>query len=144
MLHESGKTVERRARRDENPALGADSTQAAPGGSIHIRVKTYAYTLQLYKEHLEDIQARKSELEQALAAKRAEIVTEYRAGLERSIADVSGDAQQGLRDAFDAYVNGDRGMETETEETEAETKNYANGKGGTETKSEEEENRHVA
>lgn len=116
-----------------------------PGGSIHIRVKTYAYTLQLYKEYLQDMQARRSELEQALAAKRAEIVTEYRAGLERSIADVSGDAQQGLRDAFDAYVNGDRGMDTETQETETEsgTEEFA-GEGGTETETEEEENRHVA
>ncbi len=104
-------------------------------------MKTYAYTLELYPEHLEDMRARRSELEQSIDVKRAEIVTEYRAGLERSIADVSGDAQQGLRDAFDAYVNGKGGNETETEEFDA----YVNGERDSETETEEEqEDRHVA
>ena len=33
-----------------------------PGGSIKIRVKTYAASLELHKERLEDVDAKKSEL----------------------------------------------------------------------------------
>jgi predicted CoA-substrate-specific enzyme activase len=44
-----------------------------PGGSIKIRVKTYAYTLSLREEILEDLQKKKEELFKRMAVKRAEL-----------------------------------------------------------------------
>jgi predicted nucleotide-binding protein (sugar kinase/HSP70/actin superfamily) len=41
-----------------------------PGGSIQIRVKTYAHRLSLYEEELTDLAARRSELEKRVEAKR--------------------------------------------------------------------------
>jgi len=45
-----------------------------PGGSIKIRVKTYAHSLRLQQERLEDLAARKRELEYTLAKKRLELL----------------------------------------------------------------------
>ncbi len=45
-----------------------------PGGSIKIRVKTYGHTLKLYKERLEDLAAKRTELEKLVAAKREELL----------------------------------------------------------------------
>jgi activator of 2-hydroxyglutaryl-CoA dehydratase/predicted nucleotide-binding protein (sugar kinase/HSP70/actin superfamily) len=41
-----------------------------PGGSIQIRVKTYAHRLSLYEEELTDLASRRSELEKRVEAKR--------------------------------------------------------------------------
>jgi predicted nucleotide-binding protein (sugar kinase/HSP70/actin superfamily) len=46
-----------------------------PGGSIKIRVKTYAHALKLHEERLQDIRKRKGELENALDRKRLELLT---------------------------------------------------------------------
>lgn len=46
-----------------------------PGGSIGIRVRTYGYTLERQREPLHDLTAKKRELDQRLADKRAEIMT---------------------------------------------------------------------
>lgn len=78
-----------------------------PGGSIQIRVKTFAYTLSLYREELAARLARRGELERRIAAKRAALIAEYRAKLEKQINDVSDGAFEGLAAAFDAYVHGD-------------------------------------
>ncbi|MDH3625877.1 MAG: acyl-CoA dehydratase activase-related protein [Myxococcales bacterium] len=45
-----------------------------PGGSIKIRVKTYAHSLRLREEHLEDVAARKAELERRIDEKRLELL----------------------------------------------------------------------
>ncbi len=45
-----------------------------PGGSIKIRVKTYAHSLKLRGEHLEDVAARKTQLERRIDEKRLELL----------------------------------------------------------------------
>ncbi len=45
-----------------------------PGGSIKIRVKTYAHTLKLHEEKLRDAAVKQSELELKVAAKRRELL----------------------------------------------------------------------
>ncbi|MGB5810102.1 MAG: BadF/BadG/BcrA/BcrD ATPase family protein [Polyangiales bacterium] len=45
-----------------------------PGGSIKIRVKTYAHSLRLREEHLEDVASRKVELERRIDEKRLELL----------------------------------------------------------------------
>ncbi|MCZ6807479.1 MAG: acyl-CoA dehydratase activase-related protein [Deltaproteobacteria bacterium] len=45
-----------------------------PGGSIKIRVKTYAHSLKLREEHLEDIADRKAQLERRIDEKRLELL----------------------------------------------------------------------
>jgi hypothetical protein len=46
-----------------------------PGGSIKIRVKTYAHALKLHEERLQDARKRKGELEHAIDKKRLELLT---------------------------------------------------------------------
>ena len=55
-----------------------------PGGSIKIRVKTYAHSLRLEQERLEDLRARTSQLEAALEAKRRELLDRRREQEERA------------------------------------------------------------
>ncbi len=50
-----------------------------PGGSIGIRVRTYGYTLERHKERLEDITARKRELQARIEEKRRELQARYEA-----------------------------------------------------------------
>lgn len=45
-----------------------------PGGSIKIRVKTYAHSLGLHEERLEDLARKKERLQQRLEQKRAELM----------------------------------------------------------------------
>jgi activator of 2-hydroxyglutaryl-CoA dehydratase/predicted nucleotide-binding protein (sugar kinase/HSP70/actin superfamily) len=45
-----------------------------PGGSIKIRVKTYAHALRLHEERLQDTRKRKGELEHAIDRKRLELL----------------------------------------------------------------------
>jgi predicted CoA-substrate-specific enzyme activase len=55
----------------KTPAAALHDLDATkPGGSILIRVKTYAYTLRLQQERLESLAARKRELTEAIDAKR--------------------------------------------------------------------------
>jgi hypothetical protein len=49
-----------------------------PGGSIKIRVKTYAHTLKLHEETLREKAARQGELERSIAAKRRELLARRR------------------------------------------------------------------
>jgi len=55
-----------------------------PSGSIKIRVKTYAYTLMLLKEKLEDQGAKKVELDRAMTEKKLELM----ASLQQKLASV--------------------------------------------------------
>ena len=45
-----------------------------PGGSIKIRVKTYAHTLKLVEEQLADADRKRAELARRIAEKRAELL----------------------------------------------------------------------
>ena len=45
-----------------------------PGGSIKIRIKTYAHSLRLHREKLQDVRGRRNELEAALDMKRLELL----------------------------------------------------------------------
>jgi hypothetical protein len=45
-----------------------------PGGSIKIRVKTYAHSLKLYEEALEDIATKQSQLDYSVDQKRLELM----------------------------------------------------------------------
>ncbi|MCB9626822.1 MAG: CoA activase [Sandaracinaceae bacterium] len=53
-----------------------------PGGSIKIRVKTYAHSLRLHQEKLEDVSRKKHELESRIAEKRLELLELKRAQIE--------------------------------------------------------------
>jgi predicted CoA-substrate-specific enzyme activase len=75
-----------------------------PGGSIQIRIKTYCYALELYRERLAETTAKRGELERALAAKRLELVGKYRARLESKLRDTAPDAWAGLAAAFESYL----------------------------------------
>jgi predicted nucleotide-binding protein (sugar kinase/HSP70/actin superfamily) len=52
-----------------------------PSGSIKIRVKTYAHTLMLLKEKLEDQAVKKNELDRAMALKKLELMKQLQAKL---------------------------------------------------------------
>ena len=79
-----------------------------PGGSIGIRVKTFAYTLKLYEEHLAETAQKESELEQALRAKRVALVAAYRRRLEERIRAASPESREELKAAYDAYLGKNR------------------------------------
>jgi hypothetical protein len=55
-----------------------------PSGSIKIRVKTYAHTLMLLREKLEDQATKKLELDRTMTEKKLELMT----GLQRKLAGV--------------------------------------------------------
>lgn len=76
-----------------------------PGGSIKIRVKTYAHSLQLHKERLEDIDKKKHELLHRIDVKRLELLGLKKAQLaERSQKDEGIDRQiQDLIEKVRAY-----------------------------------------
>ncbi|MDX2089668.1 MAG: acyl-CoA dehydratase activase-related protein, partial [Kofleriaceae bacterium] len=76
-----------------------------PGGSIKIRVKTYAHSLQLHKERLEDVAAKREELQHRIDLKRIELLSAKQAQLaERRSKDPSIDQQIAeLRAKVQAY-----------------------------------------
>src|SRR5262249_20208280 len=53
-----------------------------PGGSIKIRVKTYAHSLKLHEEALEDAAKKRAELTESLDRKRLELLQRKRAQIE--------------------------------------------------------------
>jgi activator of 2-hydroxyglutaryl-CoA dehydratase/predicted nucleotide-binding protein (sugar kinase/HSP70/actin superfamily) len=80
-----------------------------PGGSIKIRVKTYAHTLKRFEEELSDDAAKRDELQRRVAEKRRELLAVRRGQLrEAALADPR--ARQALEDleaAFSAYAEED-------------------------------------
>jgi activator of 2-hydroxyglutaryl-CoA dehydratase/predicted nucleotide-binding protein (sugar kinase/HSP70/actin superfamily) len=77
-----------------------------PGGSIKIRVKTYAHSLRLHRERLEDLAAKRSELEKRVAAKREELLA-LRARQEREALHTRADAGRRfaeMESAYEAYL----------------------------------------
>ncbi|MCK4867462.1 MAG: hypothetical protein KAT39_05395, partial [Alphaproteobacteria bacterium] len=86
-----------------------------PGGSIKLRVKTYAYALDLYKERLEDRSAKRSELELSLTARRQELLVAYREELEDSIRVLGPGALREMEEAFESYLDPDAAVNDEDE-----------------------------
>ena len=80
-----------------------------PGGSIKIRVKTYAHTLKRFEEDLADAAARRSELERRVDARRRELLRARHARL-KDAARADGRATHALREleaAFASYLEED-------------------------------------
>ncbi len=76
-----------------------------PGGSIKIRVKTYAHALKLHEERLQDARKRKGELEHAIDRKRLELLTlRHEQMASRHVADPSIVAQiEEVKERIRAY-----------------------------------------
>ena len=81
-----------------------------PGGSIRIRVKTFAYTLSLYRERLTGTAAKRDDLERAMMAKWVELEKKRRVELEQEIRTVSPQILDGLGAAFRAGFEADPGI----------------------------------
>jgi predicted nucleotide-binding protein (sugar kinase/HSP70/actin superfamily) len=78
-----------------------------PGGSIKIRVKTYAHSLRLHVERLEELAAKRSELEKRVAAKRAELLA-LRAKQEREALHFRPEARKRFAEmeaAYESYLD---------------------------------------
>jgi hypothetical protein len=80
-----------------------------PGGSIKIRVKTYANTLKRFEEELSDSAAKKNELERRVAEKRRELLGIHRERLrDAALADPRARRElEELEAAFFAYSEED-------------------------------------
>jgi predicted nucleotide-binding protein (sugar kinase/HSP70/actin superfamily) len=74
-----------------------------PGGSIKIRVKTYAHSLRLHCERLEELSAKRSELEKRVAAKREELLA-LRARQEREALKARPEAVRRFAEMEAAYA----------------------------------------
>jgi predicted nucleotide-binding protein (sugar kinase/HSP70/actin superfamily) len=67
--------IDRIVEQSALPSLGLHDIDAnKPGGSIKIRVKTYVHSLKRQQERLEDLTAKKQELERRLDHKRLELL----------------------------------------------------------------------
>jgi activator of 2-hydroxyglutaryl-CoA dehydratase/predicted nucleotide-binding protein (sugar kinase/HSP70/actin superfamily) len=86
-----------------------------PGGSIKIRVKTYAHTLKLHEEAIEDAAKKRGELVFSLEQKRLELLEQKRIQLaERSITDERLEAQiRDLGERVRSYVAPQAGRPSE-------------------------------
>ncbi len=80
-----------------------------PSGSINIRVKTYAYSLNLYREHLSDQGDNLSELERSIHAKRCELVEKHLAELAERHKGEDAASWASVENAYHAYL--DKGAE---------------------------------
>jgi hypothetical protein len=80
-----------------------------PGGSIKIRVKTYAHTLRRFQEELVDAAAQRSELQRRVEDKRRELLRTRRAALrEAALADSRARRElDELEAAFASYLDED-------------------------------------
>ncbi len=89
-----------------------------PGGSIKIRVKTYAHTLRLYEERLNEKAAKRSELQKSVEAKRRELLSARREKL-KDVARRDPKAKRELEEmeaVYSAFLEEDCTMGTFTEE----------------------------
>jgi predicted nucleotide-binding protein (sugar kinase/HSP70/actin superfamily) len=94
-----------------------------PGGSIQIRVKTYAHTLRLHEERLADLADKRSELERLIEAKRRELLDKGKAALREKIMR---DPRQSKRwqereEAYNTYLEEDPVLPAFSEEDLAAT-----------------------
>jgi len=80
-----------------------------PGGSIRIRVKTYAHTLKRFEETLADRAAQQSELQRRVEVKRRELLSDWRSRL-REAAQADPQSHRELEEmeaAFHSYLEED-------------------------------------
>lgn len=78
-----------------------------PGGSIAIRVRTYAHTLHRHEEELEDLAAKKSELERRVEAKRRELLAARNQAVRAATAGDAGAEIREMAGAYSAYLETD-------------------------------------
>jgi activator of 2-hydroxyglutaryl-CoA dehydratase/predicted nucleotide-binding protein (sugar kinase/HSP70/actin superfamily) len=78
-----------------------------PGGSIKIRVRTYAHTLSLHEERLRDLAAKRSELQRRVDEKRRELLRERERALAARRDRDGGARRQDLDAAYRAYLSED-------------------------------------
>jgi activator of 2-hydroxyglutaryl-CoA dehydratase/predicted nucleotide-binding protein (sugar kinase/HSP70/actin superfamily) len=94
----------------ETPASALHDIDAnKPGGSIKIRVKTYAHTLKRFQEELVDAAAQRSELQRRVENKRRELLRTRRTALrETALADPRARRElDELEAAFASYLDED-------------------------------------
>src|SRR6185436_1074880 len=80
-----------------------------PGGSIKIRVKTYAHTLKRFEEELSDAAAQRDELQRRVENKRRELLSNLRARLrQNALADPRARRElEDMESAFRTYLDED-------------------------------------
>jgi predicted nucleotide-binding protein (sugar kinase/HSP70/actin superfamily) len=78
-----------------------------PSGSIKIRVKTYAYSLERYREQLDDMAQRQSELERLLESKRIELVKQRMGQVAVDVKKGAPDTAAALDAAYNEYLEKD-------------------------------------
>ncbi len=81
-----------------------------PSGSIKIRVKTFAYSLELYREQLQDEAGHRNDLERAVAAKRYELVEKRLAELAKHHRAEDAVSWQSLESAYRTYLEKGHGQ----------------------------------
>jgi hypothetical protein len=76
-----------------------------PAGSIKIRVKTYAHTLALHEERLQDLAAKRTELQRRVDEKRRALLRDR----QQALAEIEGARQlrREMDDAYRAYLDED-------------------------------------
>lgn len=76
-----------------------------PGGSIKIRVRTYAHTLSLHEERLHDLAEKRSELQRRVEEKRRELLRERERALAAQRDRDTAARQHGMDAAYHAYLS---------------------------------------
>ncbi|HEY0635976.1 MAG TPA: BadF/BadG/BcrA/BcrD ATPase family protein [Gammaproteobacteria bacterium] len=92
-----------------------------PSGSIKIRVKTFAYSLELYREQLQDEAGQRSELDRAVAAKRCELVEKRLAELAQQHRTKDAISWHSLESAYRTYLEKGHGAVIPLRESAAQT-----------------------
>jgi hypothetical protein len=77
-----------------------------PGGSIAIRVRTYAHTLHRHEEELEDLATRKTELERRVEAKRRELLESRRQAVQAAAGETGREMRE-MAGAYSTYLETD-------------------------------------
>jgi activator of 2-hydroxyglutaryl-CoA dehydratase/predicted nucleotide-binding protein (sugar kinase/HSP70/actin superfamily) len=75
-----------------------------PGGSIKIRVRTYAHTLSLHEERLQDVAAKRSDLQRRVDEKRRELLRDRERALAARRPDGPNAESRAMDVAYSAYL----------------------------------------
>lgn len=78
-----------------------------PGGSIKIRVRTYAHTLSLHEERLHDLAAKRSELQRKVEEKRRELLRARECALAEQRGPDDSARRRDMDDAYHGYLSED-------------------------------------
>jgi hypothetical protein len=89
-----------------------------PSGSIKIRVKTYAHTLSRHEERLQDLAAKRTELQRRVEEKRRELLRARQAALDAARGDAGAAARRGLDAVYMKYLEEDPVLPAMSEEQE--------------------------